>query len=63
MKSIEMNGMMGMGGWKRIINNPDLINSQYDVLKGKLPAAKNELVLVVDDYNQLLDISVMVLIW
>ncbi|MBR2372124.1 MAG: ABC transporter ATP-binding protein/permease [Clostridia bacterium] len=59
MKSIEMNGMMGMGGWKRIINNPDLINSQYDVLKGKLPTAKNELVLVVDDYNQLLDISVM----
>ncbi|MBQ9716146.1 MAG: ABC transporter ATP-binding protein/permease [Clostridia bacterium] len=59
MKAISMDGMMGMGGWKRIINNPELINSQYDVLSGKLPSAKNELVLCVDDYNQLLDISVM----
>ncbi len=57
MKSIDMSGVMGMGGWKRIINNPELIESQYDVLKGKLPENKEELVLVVDDYNQLLDIS------
>ncbi|MBE5748767.1 MAG: ABC transporter ATP-binding protein/permease [Clostridiales bacterium] len=59
MKSVDMNGVMGMGGWKRIINNPELISSQYDILQGKLPGAKNELVLVVDDYNQLLDISIM----
>ena len=58
LKSISMGGTMGMGGWKRIINNPELIDSQYDVIGGKLPENKGELVLVVDDYNQLMDMAV-----
>ena len=58
-RSITTEGMMGMGGWTQIIDSPDLINSQYDVLEGKLPSSKNEIVLCVDEYNQLMDISLM----
>jgi len=59
MRPISTDGMMGMGGWTRIIDSPDLINSQYDVLEGKLPQSKTEVVLCVNEYNQLMDISLM----
>ena len=58
-KKIDFSGVMGVGGWKRIINNEELINAQYDILKGKLPSKKDELVLCVDEYNQLLDVSLI----
>lgn len=45
--------------WSQVVDNDDFVNSQYDVLQGRLPADKNELVLCVDEYNQLTDIAVM----
>lgn len=45
--------------WVQLVDNDDFINSQYDVLKGKLPSEKDELVLCVDEYNQLTDIELM----
>jgi len=52
---------MGLGSsdvFSSIPNNPEFIQSQYDVLFGKYPVAYNELVLIVDQQNQL-DVSVL----
>lgn len=35
----------------------DIIENQYDVLKGKMPNDKNEIVLVLNSYNQIDDIT------
>jgi putative ABC transport system permease protein len=52
---------MGLGSsdvFSSIPNNPDFIQSQYDVLFGKYPTAYNELILIVDQQNQL-DVAVL----
>lgn len=52
---------MGLGSsdvFNSIPNNPEFIQSQYDVLFGQYPLAYNELVLIVDSQNQL-DVSVL----
>jgi putative ABC transport system permease protein len=38
-----------------MINNTDFLSSQYDVLKGTWPKAKDEIVLVTDEYNEIPD--------
>ena len=45
-----ISNMYPLGGdlFEELINNDKLINSQYDILAGKLPTKKNELVLVLD---------------
>lgn len=45
--------------WVQLVDNNDFINSQYDVLAGKLPTAYNELVLCVDEYNQVTDVELL----
>ncbi len=54
----NLGGMMGLAqgggpsiGWYQLLENKDLILSQYDVIAGKFPENKNEVVLVVDTYN------------
>ena len=47
--------------WCELLDNKELIESQYDVLKGSLPNSANELVLVVDEYNQIDDLSLYML--
>ena len=42
-------------------DSKELINQQYDVLKGRLPEKAEEIVLVVDEYNGLSDISLALL--
>lgn len=39
--------------WSEMIDSTFLIEKQYDILKGKLPENKNELVLVVNTFNQI----------
>ncbi|MBQ9376070.1 MAG: ABC transporter ATP-binding protein/permease [Ruminococcus sp.] len=56
----QLNSMssMGMGSanvWSEMIDNEKLIKNQYDILAGKLPEKYNEIVLVVDEYNELND--------
>ncbi len=41
--------------WQELLNNPELLQSQYDVLAGKWPEKYNEVVLVVDENNEILD--------
>ena len=41
--------------WTEMLNNKDLLNSQYDVLAGKMPENYNEVVLIVDENNEVSD--------
>ncbi len=42
-------------------DNQSFLKSQYDCIYGKLPMNKNEMVLVLDAYNQLSDVAIMAL--
>lgn len=39
-------------GWSEMIGDKEFITSQYDIIAGKFPENKNQVVLVVDTYNQ-----------
>ncbi|HHU59345.1 TPA: ATP-binding cassette domain-containing protein [bacterium] len=45
--------------WKEIIDNQEFLLSQYDVLKGRFPEDKQELVIVLDRYNRISDSVLM----
>ncbi len=47
--------------WDEIVADEETINSQYDVLAGSLPKNMNEIVLVVDEYNQISDFDAFAL--
>ena len=41
--------------WTEMLDNRELIESQYDILAGKFPESYNEVVLIVDKNNQISD--------
>ncbi|MBR2240541.1 MAG: ABC transporter ATP-binding protein/permease [Clostridia bacterium] len=41
--------------WRELLDNKDLMNSQYDVIAGKMPEKYNEVVLIVDENNEISD--------
>lgn len=41
--------------WRELISKEDILNSQYDVLAGHMPENYNEVVFVVNKYNQVTD--------
>ena len=41
--------------WRELLDNRDLINSQYDVIAGKMPEKYNEVVLIVDENYEISD--------
>ncbi len=45
----------GMDVWSEMLQNQDLLDSQYDVISGRWPAAYNEVVLIVDKHNEISD--------
>lgn len=53
--SMSSMGMANADVWSEMIDNEELIKNQYDVLAGKLPEKYNEIVLVVDEYNEIND--------
>ncbi len=61
--SAAMGGSMAgsmMGGikvWDELIDNGELLASQYDVIAGKMPEAWNEIVVIVDKNNEISDLS------
>ena len=68
MNAIGMGGMMETSNdfsmsatmtntnvWMEMLDNEELLHSQYDLLAGAWPQKYNEVVLVVDDNNQLTD--------
>ena len=44
-------------GISQMIDNQKLLSEQYDVLKGHWPENANEVILVVDEYNQISDLN------
>ena len=46
-----------MDVWKQLLDNEELLRSQYDVIAGRMPEKYNEVILIVDDENQLTDFS------
>lgn len=47
--------------WDEIVADDETISNQYDVLMGKFPESKNEIVLVLDEYNQISDFEAFAL--
>jgi putative ABC transport system permease protein len=48
---------MSVQVWEEILDNDDILHSQYDVVAGRWPEAFNEVVLVVNRYNEISDFS------
>ena len=64
----SMSSMFGSGMsmsntdvWEEMLDNEELLHSQYDVLAGKWPEAYNEVVLIVDENNQISDYTLYTL--
>ena len=47
--------------WDEIVGDDKVINQQYDILSGHLPTNMNEVVLVLDEYNQITDFDLLLL--
>lgn len=47
--------------WKELLNNEDLLHSQYDVVAGRWPKKYNEVVLIVDENNEVSDYTLYTL--
>lgn len=62
-------GMEGMSNmmlaetdvWQELLDNDELLQSQYDVIAGKWPENYNEVVLIVDENNELYDYTLYAL--
>ena len=50
-----MGSMSGFNVWTEMLDNEDLIKSQYDLLDGKWPTSETDIVVVVDQNNQISD--------
>lgn len=62
--SSMFNSSMSMSNtdvWEEMLDNEELLHSQYDVLAGKWPEAYNEVVLIVDGNNQISDYTLYTL--
>lgn len=52
-ESSMMSGMFSI--WKELISKQEILDSQYDILAGRMPENANEVVLIVNRYNQVTD--------
>lgn len=48
-------GMMNSGVWQELLDNEELLSSQYDVIAGRMPTRYDEVVLMVDENNEISD--------
>ena len=51
-----MSTSSSMNIWQEMIDNEELMRQQYEVLAGRWPEEKNEVVLVVDGHNEINDV-------
>ncbi len=54
-------GMMSTDVWTKLLDNEELLKSQYDVLAGKFPEKYNEVVLMVTKDNEISDYTLYAL--
>ena len=60
----DMSAMTGnnqMNVWVEMLDNPELLEKQYDVIAGKMPELYNEVVLIVDENNEVSDYALYAL--
>ena len=56
MMSMSMSSSMGgMDVWTEMIDNDELLKSQYDIIAGRMPEKYSETVLIVDKHNEIND--------
>ena len=60
---LEQGNMMAanMDVWAQLPGNKELLDSQFDILSGRMPNAWNEVVLVVDENNRIMDYTLYAL--
>ena len=56
-----MTGANQMDVWVEMLDNPELLEKQYDVIAGKMPELYNEVVLIVDENNEVSDYALYAL--
>ena len=49
--------MSGLVAWQELLDNPEFLAAQYDVVAGRWPSAYNEVVLIVDDRGEISDLT------
>ncbi|MBQ4095455.1 MAG: ABC transporter ATP-binding protein/permease [Oscillospiraceae bacterium] len=59
--SMYTGAMSMMGVWGEMLDNEELLNSQYDVLAGRMPEKYNEVVFIVDEHNGISDYALYAL--
>ena len=52
-ESSMMSGMFTI--WRELISKQEILDSQYEILAGHMPESSNEVVLIVNKYNQVTD--------
>ncbi len=50
-----------MNVWRELISKEEILDSQYEVLAGRMPEKYNEVVLIINKYNQVTDYSLYTL--
>ena len=55
LSSMGGSAMMGGASWAELVGDYDYIASQYDLVYGKYPESSNQVVIIVDEYNQITD--------
>ena len=53
--SMGGSSMNGMDVWTEMIDNEELLASQYDIIAGRMPEKYNEVVLIIDQHNEIND--------
>ena len=56
-----MQQMTNMDVWKELVGDNELLETQYDIVKGKLPEKYNEVVLIVTKNNEITDYTLYAL--
>ena len=61
MQNAMGNGTSTMNVFQELLNNQELLSSQYDVLAGRFPEAYNEVVMIVNEDNEISDYALYAL--
>ena len=56
-----MSSMGGLEVWQELLDNQKVLDVQYDVIAGKMPEKYNEVVLIVDQFNEITDFTLYTL--
>ncbi|MBQ9965042.1 MAG: ABC transporter ATP-binding protein/permease [Clostridia bacterium] len=61
MAGSPMASMASGNVWQELLDNPELLKTQYDVIAGTMPTSYDEIVLMVDEHNEVSDYTLYAL--